>query len=213
MARLTEQEIQRLKAQGAQKRAERAAKRAAREEQEARQRQMQATKPQFDPVFEEKVVEAGLYLERVYYKRESLTKQKVEEVKALFLPDASEAEKIKAYQAHFQAYEILIFFAWAASSELCDAAFEFWNVALKDEKSSFSGNSIIRILGCRPNENLLKIFKNHQQKFTAEPFMKLVMHSSITRALKDGYFDSNACRHYPFTAEEITIWREIAKLF
>ncbi len=210
MARLTDQEIERLKALGAKKRAERAAKRAAREEE---QRQMQATKPQFDPVFEEKVVEAGLYLERVYYKREFLRDEKVEKVKALFLPNASEAEKIKAYQAHFQAYEILIFFAWAASSELCDAAFEFWNVALKDEKSSFSGNSIIRILGCRPNENLLKIFKNHQQKFTAEPFMKLVMHSSITRALKDGYFDSNTCRHYPFTAEEIDIWKEIAKLF
>ncbi|MBR1914923.1 MAG: hypothetical protein IJ830_00580 [Alphaproteobacteria bacterium] len=210
MARLTDQEIERLKAQGAQKRAERALKRAAREEE---QRQTQATKPQFDPVFEAKVIEAGLYLERVYYKRESLTEEKVKEVKELFLPDASEAEKIKAYQAHFHAYEILIFFAWAASSELCDAAFEFWNAALKDEKSSFSGNSIIRILGCRPNENLLKIFKNHQQKFTAEPFMKLVMHSSITRALKDGYFDSNTFRNLPFTAEEITIWREIAKLF
>ena len=210
MARLTNEEIERLKALGAKKCAERAAKRAAREEE---QRQMQATEPQFDPVFEEKVVEAGLYLERVYYKRESLRDEKVEEVKALFLPNASEAEKIKAYQTHFQAYEILIFFAWAASSELCNVAFDFWNVALKDEKSSFSGNSIIRILGCRPNENLLKIFKNHQQKFTAEPFMKLVMHSSITRALKDGYFDSNACKYSPFTAEEIDIWKEIAKLF
>ena len=213
MARLTEQEIERLKAQGAQKRAERAAKRAAREEQEARQLQTQATKPQFDPVFEEKLVEAGLYLERVYYKRESLRDEKVEKVKALFLPDASEAEKIKAYQAHFQAYEILIFFAWAASSELCNVAFDFWNVALKDEKSSFSGNSIVRILSCRPNENLLKIFKNHQQKFTSESFIRILMPPIIERALKDGYFDSNACRHYPFTAEEIDIWKEIAKLF
>ena len=210
MARLTDQEIERLKALGAKKRAERAAKRAAREEE---QRQTQATKPQFDPVFEAELVETGLYLERVYYKRESLTKQKVEKVKALFLPNASEAEKIKAYQTHFQAYEILIFFAWATSPELCDAAFDFWNTVLKDEKSSFSGNSIIRILGCRPNENLLKIFKNHQQKFTTEPFLKIIMPSTIEKALRDGYFDSNACVYLPFTAEEIDIWKEIAKLF
>ena len=212
MARLTPEQIERLKEQGALKRAERAAKKAAKESAEA-QRRAEAEQVSADPAFEAKLVETGLYLEHVYYKRDVLKPDKVEAVKALFLPQASEAEKTQAYQSYFYAYEILIFYAWAVSPELCDAAFAFWDTVLRNEKSTFSGNSIIRIMGCRPNENLLKIFKNHQQKFSSEPFMKIVMPSTIGRALRDGYFDSDAKVYHPWTDKEIAIWREILSLF
>ena len=204
---MTPEEIMRQKALGASKRAERAAKKAVAQ-------QKVEEKSHFDYGFQNQVKEAGFFLEKVYYHRAELTSEREKEIENLFLPEADKSLKAATYQLYMGEYEILIFYSWEVSKSLQKAAFSFWDEVLEDDKSSFSGNSIIRILGGRPNENLLKILQNHQAKFFAEPHFKRILLTIVERSLQEkGPFDFHTRTFGTWTEKEKEIWQEILTLF
>jgi len=205
---MTPEEIMRQKALGASKRTERAAKKALAQQAEVEE------KSHFDHGFQNQVKEAGLFLEKVYYGHESLSEEKEKEIRNLFLPKAKKSLKAATYQLYLGEYEILIFYSWEVSKSLQKEAFTFWNEVLEDDKSSFSGNSIIRILGGRPNENLLKILQNHQAKFFAEPHFKRILLTIVERSLQEkGPFDFHTRTFGTWTDKEKEIWQQILTLF
>lgn len=159
----------------------------------------------------DKVKDAWMTLERVHYRGIKLSPEDIEAIKICFLPDASDKQKIEAYQAMMEPYEILISYSWK-TPELHEDAFHFWNIVLKDDNTAFSGNSIIRVLSDRPNENLLKIFKNHQTKFTKDPIIKNLLYETIDRTLEAGYFDFQTRTCSTWSERERKIWVEILSL-
>ena len=154
---------------------------------------------------------AWMKLERVHYRGIELKQEDIETVKTCFLPDASDKQKAEAYQKMMEPYEILISYAWK-TPELHEYAFKFWDAVLKDERTLFSGNSIIRILGDRPSENLVKIFKNHKSKFTKEPVIKNLLYETIDRNLKTGPFDFRTKLCGEWSERERGLWVEIMSL-
>ncbi|MBP5615148.1 MAG: hypothetical protein J6X42_01160 [Alphaproteobacteria bacterium] len=154
---------------------------------------------------------AWMLLERHSYRDIPITPDEIETVKALFLPSASDKEKAEAYQTMMEPYEILISYAWKMP-ELHDDAFRFWDAILKDEKSLFSGNSIIRILGDRPNEDLVTIFKHHRKKFTADPVIRNLLYVSVDQRLAEGPFDFKTRTCGAWSDRERKLWIDILNL-
>ena len=204
---MTPEEIKRQVELGSAKRAERAAKKAVAQ-------QKVEEKSHFDYGFQNQVKQAGLFLEKVYYHRADLTPEKEKEIEDLFLPKADKSLKAATYQLYMGEYEILIFYSWEVSKSLQKAAFSFWDEVLEDDKSSFSGNSIIRILGGRPNEYLLKILQNHKAKFFAEPHFRRILLTIVERSLQEkGPFDFHTRTFGTWTEKEKEIWQQILMLF
>ena len=154
-------------------------------------------------------------LEHVYFKRAQMTPELSEEVKALFLPDADDEFRFKVYQKFFHDYEALIFYAWVISDELCDAAFTFWDNVLGHPDVIFSGNSVVRVLSGRPNQNLLNVFKNHREKFFGESnIFKKVLCDIIERYNREpGLWNFETKSYDEWTEDERKILQQIHDLF
>lgn len=212
---MTEQEIACAIAAGAEKRAARQAKR------EAAMREMEANRKQTEEIdnlpvdFEKRLKSTWDYMEHVYYKHVQMTPEVAEEAKALFFPDADDEFRFKVYQKFFHDYETLIFYAWVTSDELCDAAFKFWDNVLKNPNAVFSGNSVIRVLAGRPNQNLLKIFKNHREKFFGEGnIFRIILCDIIERYLREpGLWNFETKSYDEWNEEERRILEQIHDLF
>lgn len=210
MARLTQEEIERLKAAGAAKREERRAKREAR----AQQFPQQEEKLPLPADFEDKLHDAWFSLERWAYKRGEVSEEEIEEIQKLFLPEATEELRFKAYKRFFHDYEALIFYSWRMSEKLCDAAFVFWDEVLSHPEAKFSGNSIVRILGGRPNKNLLKIMQNHRGKFFEESAFARVLKDIVLKHLRQpGIWNFETFAYDTWTPEEKQILQDIKSLF
>ena len=209
------EEIERAIAAGAGKRAARQAKR------EAAMREMEANRKQTEePLdlpadFAKRLRATWDNLEHVYYKRAQMTPELIEEVKTLFLPDADDEFRFKVYQKFFHDYETLIFYAWGTSSELCDAAFKFWDNVLGHPNVLFSGNSVIRVLAVKPNQNLLNIFKNHREKFFGEGnVFRVILLDIIERYNREpGLWNFETKSYDEWSDEERKILQQIHDLF
>lgn len=202
MARLTAEQIEYLKAQGAQKRAARHAKKVA---------QLPRVIPP-DPIpegWKSKVQEASEYFERLYYNKQTPSKERLEQAKELFMPSQTREVRYKAYRRCFHEYENLIFYAWGIP-ELHEEAYAFWNEVLVPSDAPFSGNSIVRILGYRPKENLLKILSRHKDKFFQEKSFGGLIKMVILRNLnQSGPLDYDTCQYGQWTDEEKDILERI----
>ena len=208
---MTREEIERAILAGAEKRAARQAKREALRKMNAEQ----AEEPLNLPAdFEEQLKSAWDQLERLHNRRGAPSPELTEQVKALFLPEAEDAFRFRVYRKYFHDYETLIFYAWIASGELCDAAFKFWDNVLQNPDALFSGNSIIRILGGRPNENLLKMIQNHREQIVGEGSgYRRVFSDLINRYLSEPGLWNFATRSFDeWTQRELEILQEIKKL-
>jgi len=163
--------------------------------------------------FEEKLQSAWWRLERLHSKNARISPELAEEVRALFLPEASKETHFKVYQRYFHDYETLIYYAWSFK-ELGNEAFRFWDDALSHPGATFTGNSILRILGGRPDENLLKIMQRHGKLFSEESdAFKIVLRDLVDRSLAEpGHFDFRTKTFSPWTERELEILQEIKKL-
>lgn len=210
MARISQEEIERLKAAGAAKREARRAKR----EAILQQLPQQNEKLPLPADFEDQLHDAWYSLERWAYGRGEVSEEKMDEISKLFLPEATEELRFKAYKRFFYDYESLIFYSWTMSDKLCDAAFVFWDEILSHPDAKFSGNSIIRILGGRPNKNLLKIIQKHKSKFLEENIFARVLKDIVLKHEKQpGLWNFETMAYDPWTLEEKQIFEEIKSLF
>ena len=208
---MTKEEIERAIAAGAEKHAARQAKREA-----AEAKRKQTEEPLGLPAdFAKRLKATWEQLEHVYFKRAQMTPELSEEVKALFLPDADDEFRFKVYQKFFHDYETLIFYAWVISGELCDAAFKFWDNVLRHPNVLFSGNSVIRVLAVKPNQNLLNVFKNHREKFFGESnVFKKVLCDIIERYNREpGLWNFETKSYDEWTEDERKILQQIHDIF
>lgn len=210
---MTREEIERAIAAGAEKRAVRQAKRDAMRKLEQDKQQEESLG--LSPDFEQRLRCAWGQLERVYYNHNVLSDELSAEVKALFLPDADDKLRYKAYLKYFHDYETLIFYAWVSSGELCDAAFAFWDKVLSNPGAPFSGNSIVRIFAGRPNSNTLNILKNHREIFLGDNnVFRMVLGEIIERYLREpGMWNFETRAFDIWSKEEKEILEKIDKLF
>ena len=199
MARLNREDIERLKLAGQAKHLERARKREKREK----------LKPYTTEQFEQRLDDAVTACERWY--PEAFSEEFLKEIKQLLLPCESPDVKAFAYTQHLENYDNLIFYAWAASEELCDVAYHFWNEVLNFENTVVTGNSIVKILSLKPNEKLYDILKDHRDKFFAEECFKNFLKMMVERHLKRGR--ANCFPDCVFTQEDIILWKRILALF
>lgn len=205
MVRISEEEIARRKLAGQAKREQRAKKRKA---HEAKQ------EDELPPGLQDSLKDMALYLERVYYKRAVLTEEKTEELRALLLPNATDLQRFNAYEKCIHEYEAIIFYAWRISEELCDLVFAFWDNVLSNPKATFTGNSILRIMGGRPNKNLLKIIETHKDKFSKEFYFSKILKDQVQRCLQiSGPYDFSSNCYGTWTEEEREIWKKIERVF
>lgn len=209
---MTEKEIQLAIEAGAAKRAERQARREALRREAEKQAEKELDLPSD---FANRLKATWNCLEHVYYKREQMTPELMAEVKALFLPDADDEFRYRVYEKFFHDYETLLFYAWVTSPELCDVAFKFWDNVLQHPNASFSGNSVVRILGSRPNENLLKVMQHHHEKFLGgSSVFKVVLGDIIDKYVREpGLWNFETKSFDPWTERERQILIEIQKLF
>ena len=207
---MTPEQIERLKAQGAAKREARKAKREAMLQQFPQQNE----KLPLPADFEDQLHDAWSSLERQAYGRCVVSEEKMAEIPKLFLPDATEELRFKAYKRFFHDYEALIFYSWRTSEKLCDAAFAFWDEILSHPDARFSGNSIVRILGGRPNKNLLKIMQKHKGKFFEESAFAGVLKDIVLKHDRQpGLWNFDTFTYDPWTPEEKQILQDIKSLF
>lgn len=207
---MTEKEIQDAIKAGAAKRAERQAKR------EALKREQEQAKEAFRlPVgLRERLEETWNEMERLHCAHEDVSPELAEKVKALFLPDADDDFRFRVYQKLFYDYEALIFYAWIASEELCEATFKFWDNILSHPDVLVSGNSIIRIFCGRPNQRLLEIIKKHRDVLLDEAPFRIALKDIVERYLfEPGLFNFETKVFDKWTDEERRILEEIKKLF
>lgn len=206
MARLTEEQIEALKAQGAAKREARRAKRVA--------NLPKVVEPDLVPQgLKAKVKDAGMYLERLYMHEQKPSTEKCEEIRKLFLPDLTQEIRYKAYRRCLHEYEMLIFYAWGFD-ELHEAAYTFFNEVLVPSDSTFSGNSIVRILGYRPKEHLFDILSHHKDKFFCEKCFGSIIETVILRYLdQPGPWNYRTNEYGVWTKEEKAILERIKCLF
>lgn len=210
MARLTQEEIERLKAAGAAKREARKAKREAMLQQFPQQEE----KLPLPSDFEDQLHDAWYSLERMACGRGEVSEEKMAEIPKLFLPEATEELRFKAYKRFFHDYEALIFYSWRMSEKLCDAAYAFWDEILSHPDAKFSGNSIVRIIGGRPNKNLLKIMQKHRGKFFEESaFARVLKEIVLKHDRQPGLWNFEKMAYDPWTPEEKQILEEIKSLF
>ncbi len=206
MARLTPEQIEHLKAQGAQKRATRHAKKLA---------QLPQVVPS-DPIpegWKKRVLEAGEYFERLFYQEQKPSKERIEQAKLLFMPELTREVRYQAYRRCFHEYETLIFYAWGIP-ELHEEAYTFWNEVLVPSDAPFSGNSIIRILGYRPKENLFRILSHHKDKFFKEKSFGAIIEMVVLQNLNQpGPLDYHTNQYGRWTEEEKDILERIRQLF
>ncbi len=141
-----------------------------------------------------------------------LTPEITDKVKALFLPESDDSVKVKAFRRFFYEYENLISLVWGVSDELCEAAFVFWNSVLKAPETMVSGNSILRLFGCRPNKHFLEIIKNHKEKCLQGPFKRIIADFATRRLDAPGYFNNKTLVYEDWTEDEKRIWAEIVQL-
>ena len=218
MARLspmTPEEIARAIEAGAEKRAARKAKRQEkmRELEKAKLRHMEETLGLPDD-FEEKLRLTWSQLERVYYKYNRMSPDLAATAKAFFFSLSSDFYRFKVYHKFFHDYESLIAYAWMVSDELCDAAFKFWDSILQYPEAEVSANVIIRILGSKPNQNLLTIIQRHHEVLIDNVGFKPVLKNLIDRYLSEpGLWDFKTQSFDPWTPEEKKILQEIQKFF
>lgn len=171
--KLTDEQIERLKAQGAAKRAERQAKKAKAETEKQEEPKIVLPKD-----LEERLYKMGLLLERSFGSlNKALTEEQVAELNELFTLGGKE-ERLEAYKHHQFGYENIIFYGWKLSG---DAAFKFFDEVLSAPETDFSTNSLLRMVGCFADENLLKLIEKHQQKVLDQPPFMLDIYR---RALK-----------------------------
>jgi len=184
MARLRPEEIERLKAAGEAKRQARAEKK----ELKALSLKLETT---------------VVRLSRVHLGYEEMTGELEKDIKALFLPDKSLDFKSQAYRMYLPGYEDLIFYSWKFES-LCDSAFKFWDDVLKKPNTSFTGNSILKILGCEANHNLEVLMERHKDKFFKEDVFSGIIKLTVERHLRPDY---------PMRPEQKAALQNIRKLF
>jgi len=173
MARISSQEIERLKAAGEAK------------------RQARLEKKELEALSER--LKSVARMSRVYLGYDQLTDELLDEIKALFLPGKSVAFKAKAYRMYLAEYEDLLFYSWKYEN-LCDAAFRFWDDVLKEPNTSFTGNSILKILGCEANHNLEILMTHHKAKFLEMDVFARVLKISVERQLANHYHSTEVMK-------------------
>jgi len=209
---MTREEIERAKAAGAEKRKARQAKR----EAEARELESRDRVKLFclSESFRERLEAAWNEMERAHFAHTEISPELIKEVKALFLPNEEEEFRFEVYQKLFYDYETLIFYAWIANDELCEATFNFWDGVLSHPDVLVSGNSILRIFCSKPNQKLLKIIKNHKDVLLDEAPFRIAMKDIVERyLLEPGLYNFETKSFDLWTDEEREILEKIKELF
>ena len=152
----------------------------------------------------EKLHNAVNHLSHVFAGRADLTDDVISEVTDLFELDSKE-ERLKAYKDFQECYETLIFHAWD-KPVIGDKAFAFFDEILSAPETTFSCASVLRLMDC-PDENLLKLVKNHRQKFLSFN-MVAFLRASITRIRITGPWPS----WRPWKDKEKAILAQIERL-
>ena len=198
--RLTNEQIERLKAQGAEKRAARQAKKA----------ELQKEEPKKEPKIvlpkdlEERLYKMGLLLERNFGRAyKALTEEQAAELNELLTLKSPE-QRLYAYKHHQFGYENIIFYGWKLSG---DAAFKFFDEVLSAPETDFSTNSLLRMVGCFADENLLTLVQNHQQKIlNQQPFMLEIYRQAMKAHLERPF-------GRPLHEDEKEILKKILEIF
>ncbi|MBQ7659554.1 MAG: hypothetical protein IJS26_02265 [Alphaproteobacteria bacterium] len=202
--RLTDEQIERLKAQGAAKRAERQAKKAKAEKAKAEADKKEEPNVALPKDLEERLYKMGLLLERSFgsvYK--ALTEEQVAELNELLTLGGKE-ERLEAYKHHQFGYENIIFYVWKLSG---DAAFKFFDEVLSAPETDFSTNSLLRMVGCFADENLLTLVQRHQKKIlNQQPFMLEIYRQAIAARLRKPF-------GRPLHEDEKEILQKLLKIF
>ena len=163
MARLTTEQIEHLKAQGAFKRAE---------------RQQKAIISSLIKPLED----MDSYLWNVLRGRQELSSSKVEELKRCFLQGQSQEILEQAYLSNLVTYDDIIYCCWKIGGELKKAAFDFWDKVLAGDKVHPTGNSAIRLLDT-PDEMFLAILKKYPHKVFEDPAFGVVAQNMVIKQL------------------------------
>lgn len=209
---MTREEIERAIAAGAEKRAARRAKRQA-AMLEAEKNSKAKERVCVLAGFRERLEKAWQEMERAHSMRTEISSELKDEVKSLFLPNAEDDFRFELYQMFFHDYEALIFYAWIANDELCEATFNFWDGVLSHPDVLVSGNSILRICS-KPNQKLLKIIKNHKDVLLDEAPFRIAMKNIVERhLLEPGLYNFETKSFDLWTDEEREILEEIKELF
>jgi len=202
--RLTDEQIERLKAQGAAKRAARQAKKAKAEKAKAEADKKEEPKVALPKDLEERLYKMGLLLEKNFtsgYK--DLTVDQIAELNEL-LTLKSHKERLYAYKHQQFGYENIIFYGWKLSG---DAAFKFFDEVLSAPETDFSTNSLLRMVGCFADENLLTLVQKHRQKIlNQQPFMLEIYRQAMKAHLKRPF-------GRPLHEDEKEILKKILEIF
>ncbi|MBO4285127.1 MAG: hypothetical protein J5895_02725 [Alphaproteobacteria bacterium] len=172
--RLTDEQIARLKELGAAKRAARQAKKA----EAAAVKKEEPMKITLPKDLEDRLYKMGLLLEKNFtsgYK--NLTEEQIAELNEL-LTLKSREERLYAYKHQQFGYENIIFYGWKLGG---DMAFKFFDEVLSSG-ADFSTNSLLRLVGCFPDENLLTLVQKHQQKILNQPPFMLEIYRQAMKA-------------------------------
>ena len=208
MARLTAEEIERLKLEGQAKRNERQAKR---EANLAKYKEEEIIFELEALGFKSRMQETLYRLERCYLGSEQMDEKLLREIEFLFLENKTVETKALLFERHFFAYEDLIYYTWVLSKELCNQAYRFWNDVLSEPQTSASGSTICRLLSSKPNENLFNMIKDHQDKFFDADYFKRFLQEMVKRNLERG--TSNTIPEITWTKEDKILWQRIYNLF
>lgn len=200
--KLTPVEIERLKAAGTEKREER---RKAREE---REKEALLKKAYVLPEgLEQRLKDLESSFERSFH-LSRFTQDQWKEAEDLLFLNADRELRVRAYLAHTYLYERIVFCMWQDRNE-ASKAFAFFDDVLSDERTVFTGNSVLNMLSGRVDENLLKLFQNHRQKFQSS-YLASVLKTIVSRNLnRYGPYNCKMEAYRKWTDDEIRIFKEV----
>ncbi len=201
---MTPEQIERAKAQGAQKRKERAEKRA---KKLVENKEVQHIELQLPEDLLERLHKACNLLERSFLQKKPLKQSDREEIKQLFTLNSRE-ERLEAYKRHQLEYEDIIFYSWGFGW-LGKAAFNFFDEVLEVPENSCTPNSLLRIIGCSVNYRLLKLVEHHRDKVLREPQFMIDIYRSLIDKKITG---QPAPWEEPLTSRQVEILKKVREL-